>query len=238
MNVGILRFPGSNCDFDALHFFTKFGHKAEFVWYKDMRKLDYDLLVLPGGFAFGDRTYTKATGTYEIDPGVLAIGSPVMKALRRVADSGTPVLGICNGFQILVKAGLLPGKLLRNTSKKFFCDYVACTVAGGSFFGDESMAGKTFTVPVAHGYGRYAISKSELKQLEKNGQIFLTYAGLNPNGSVADIAGVCNEQKNIFGMMPHPERSPDGEYFMHAIEKYVIISSSLRAKRGNLVIEK
>ena len=221
MHVGVVRFPGSNCDFDALHFFKKFGHEAEFVWYKDTHMPRCDLLVLPGGFAFGDRSYTKATGDYHIDPGALAIGSPVLKAVRHAADSGTPVLGICNGFQILVKAGLLPGKLLQNVSKKFFCDYVTCKVGGDSFFGDDSMRNKTFTIPVAHGYGRYVISKRELEKLERNGQIFLKYEGSNPNGSVADIAGVCNEQKNIFGMMPHPERSPDGKYFMRAIETYV-----------------
>jgi len=221
LRIGIVRFPGSNCDFDTLNFFKKFGHRAEFIWYREIRLPHYNLLVLPGGFAFGDRLYTKATGRYRIDPGALAVRSPVLKAIRQAAHSGLPVLGICNGFQILVKAGLLPGKLLRNDSKKFFCDYVVCKAVGDSFFRDKSMQEKSFTIPVAHGYGKYAVSKKEQKKLERNGQIFLKYEKFNPNGSVANIAGVSNTQKTIFGMMPHPERSPDAKYFMRAIEKYV-----------------
>lgn len=219
--VGVVRFPGSNCDFDTLKFFKKFGHKAEFVWYKDTKLPRYDLLVLPGGFAFGDRFYLRATGRYRIDPGALAVRSPVLKAIKRAARSGVPILGICNGFQILVKAGLLPGKLIRNDSKKFFCDYISCKVSGVSFFGDSSIVGETFTIPVAHGYGKYTIPKNQLKKLERSGQIFLKYSKFNPNGSISNIAGVSNEKKTIFGMMPHPERSPDAGYFMRAIEKYV-----------------
>ena len=221
LRVGIVRFPGSNCDFDALNFFKKFGHQAEFIWYKDTKMPQYDLLVLPGGFAFGDRFYVKATGRYRIDPGALAIHSPVLKAVKRAARLSVPILGICNGFQILVKTGLLPGKLVQNDSKKFFCDYVRCEVDGASFFGDRSMLGKTFTVPVAHGYGKYVIDKNQLGKLERNGQIFLKYSKFNPNGSVSNIAGVSNDRKTIFGMMPHPERSSDGKYFMRAMEKYV-----------------
>lgn len=221
MKVGVVRFPGSNCDFDALNFFKKFGHHAEFVWYKNTILPRYDVLVLPGGFAFGDRLYAQATGRYRIDPGALALRSPVLQAIKHAARSGVPILGICNGFQILVKARLLPGKLIHNDSKKFFCDYVACRVGGASFFGDRSLVNKTFIIPVAHGYGKYTIPKSQLKKLEQNGQIFLKYASFNPNGSVADIAGVSNAEKTIFGMMPHPERSPDAQYFMRAIEKYV-----------------
>lgn len=221
LRVGIVRFPGSNCDFDTLDFFKKAGHSAEFVWYREIKLPRCDLLVLPGGFAFGDRFYTKATGRYRIEPGALAVRSPILKAIRQAACSGLPILGICNGFQILVKAGLLPGTLLRNDSKKFFCDYVFCKVVGGSFFGDKSMQKKSFMIPVAHGYGKYMVSKNEQKKLEQNGQVFLKYAKFNPNGSVANIAGVSNAQRTVFGMMPHPERSPDAKYFMRAIEKYV-----------------
>mgnify|MGYP001558949249 CR=1 FL=1 len=221
LRVGIVRFPGSNCDFDTLNFFKKAGHGAEFVWYREIKIPHYDLLVLPGGFAFGDRLYTKATGQYRIDPGALAVRSPVLKAIRGAARSGLPILGICNGFQILIKAKLLPGKLLRNNSKKFFCDYVACKVVGGSFFGDKSMQHKSFTIPVAHGYGKYVVSKNEREKLERNEQVFLKYVKFNPNGSVANIAGVSNFQGTILGMMQHPERSPDAKYFMRAIEKYV-----------------
>src|ERR1700722_17165697 len=126
LRVGIVRFPGSNCDFDTFNYFKKYGHRPFFIWYTDTKLPPLDLLVLPGGFAFGDRSYRKATGSYTIDPGKLALKSPVMKAVHSAAKRGTPILGICNGFQILVKAGLLPGMLERNDSRKFFCDYVIC----------------------------------------------------------------------------------------------------------------
>ncbi|MDP3725304.1 MAG: phosphoribosylformylglycinamidine synthase I [Nanoarchaeota archaeon] len=221
LKVGIIRFPASNCDFDTLNFFQRFGHHAEFVWYKETKPLRYNLIVLPGGFAFGDRLYAKATRTYQIDPGALALRSPILRPIRRAAKEGVPILGICNGFQILVKAGLLPGKLLQNKAKKFFCDNVKCKLVGNSFFEDKTILGKTLTVPVAHGYGRYSVSKREEKTLVQNKQVFLKYAGPNPNGSTGNIAGVHNKEKTIFGIMPHPERSPDARYFMRAIEKYV-----------------
>lgn len=221
MKVGIVRFPGSNCDFDTLNYFKKNGHSPEFIWHKNTRILNWDLLVLPGGFAFGDRVYIKATHSYTIDPGVMALESPVIKIVRYYAKKGRPILGICNGFQILVKDGLLPGKLEQNHSKQFFCDFTTCKVVGRSFFGDKSMLGKSCNTPVAHGYGRYAVSQKEFNILERNGQIFLKYVRPNPNGSFRDIAGVCNGEGNIFGLMPHPERSPDGKFFMKALEKYV-----------------
>lgn len=221
LRVGVIRFPGSNCDFDVLNFFRRFKHRAEFIWYKDTTLPLCNIIILPGGFAFGDRVYAKATGDYHIDPGTLAVHSPILDAIRIAAKKNVPILGICNGFQILVKAGLLPGTLVQNKSKKFFCDYVKCAVTGASFFGDPAMLDKTYIIPVAHGYGRYIISVHGQKKLEQNGQIFLKYAKLNPNGSVGNIAGVSNKQKTIFGMMPHPERSPDADYFMRAIETYV-----------------
>lgn len=220
LSVGIVRFPCSNCDFDALHFFTKFGHHAEFIWYKDAPTPTWDLLVIPGGFAFGDRVYEKATHSYEIDPGKQALTSPIMKTIYQAAQKQIPILGICNGFQILVKAGLLPGKLLQNTSKKFFCDVVACEVTGPSFFKDPTMLKKTYHLPVAHGYGRFEATKKQLQDLEKNNQIFLRYKNINPNGSLNNIAGICNREQTIFALMPHPERSEDGIYFMKALEHY------------------
>lgn len=221
LRVGIIRFPCSNCDFDALRFFQKFGHIAEFIWYKETKLKDFDLLVLPGGFAFGDRVYKKATGKFVIEPGTQALTSPVMDLVQRAALDGVPILGICNGFQILVKAGLLPGKLEQNKTKKFFCDWTTCKVVGRSVFGDRSLLKKTLKLPVAHGYGRYIISKKGYENLKKNNQVFVEYQDINPNGSYKNIAGVSNLQGNIFGLMPHPERSPDGKYFMQAIEKYV-----------------
>ncbi|MDO8618825.1 MAG: phosphoribosylformylglycinamidine synthase I [Candidatus Daviesbacteria bacterium] len=221
LKVGIIRFPCSNCDFDALHFFQKFGHSAEFIWYKETKLKDFDLLVLPGGFAFGDRVYKKATEKFIIDPGTQALTSPVMRVIKEFAQKGTPILGICNGFQILVKSGLLPGKLLQNKSKKFFCDWVVCKVVGKSVFGDKSLLNKFLKLPVAHGYGRYEVSKKKYEELKNNGQIFVEYSDINPNGSFKNIAGVSNLSGTIFGLMPHPERSPDGKFFMRAIEKYV-----------------
>lgn len=220
MKVGIVRFPGSNCDFDALKFFRKFGHLAEFIWYKETKFRNYNFLVLPGGFAFGDRVYKKATGKYVIDPGEQALKSPVMKMIRQAAKQKIPIWGICNGFQILVKAKLLPGRLEQNDSKMFVCNWTECLVKR-PFFKEDTMVGKVLKIPVAHGHGKFSVSAMEYKQLVANGQIFLEYKSFNPNGSFKNIAGVCNLEKNIFGMMPHPERTMDGKYFMQAIEKYV-----------------
>jgi len=221
LSVGIIRFPGSNCDFDTFNFFRKFGHKSSFIWYKETKLPQVDILVLPGGFAFGDRSYVKATGKYTIDPGTLALKSPVMKVIYDAAKREVPILGICNGFQILVKAKLLPGRLVQNDSKRFFCDYTTCKVSGRSFFSAQFLLGKSISIPVAHGYGKYMVDKNTLRIMKKNGQIFLKYKGFNPNGSVENIAGVNNRAGTIFGMMPHPERSLDGKYFMKAIEQYV-----------------
>jgi len=218
----VVRFPGSNCDFDTLRFFRRFGHEAEFLWYKERSIPRVDLVVLPGGFAFGDRVYARATDAYAINPGVQALQTPIMGVLRTYAKRGGAILGICNGFQILVHAGLLPGTLVRNKSGNFFCDIVSCKVTGQSFFGDVRLAGKTIGIPVAHGYGRYLLAARERAKLERENRIFLRYAQENPNGSDDGIAGVVNESGTIFGMMPHPERSRDAGVFMRAIEKYVL----------------
>jgi len=221
MKVGIVRFPGSNCDFDTLNFFKKFGHSPEFIWHKDTKIKNWDLLVLPGGFAFGDRVYKKATHSFTIDPGVLALKSPAMKIVFHYAKKGLPILGICNGFQILVKAKLLPGRLKQNSSQHFYCDFTTCKVVGKSFFDSSSMLNKTYLLPVAHGYGRFEITKKDYNKISKAGQVFLEYILPNPNGSYKNIAGVRNEKGNIYGLMPHPERSPDGKFFIKALEQYV-----------------
>lgn len=218
--VGVVRFPGSNCDFDTLNYFQEHRFAPEFIWYKDSNWKPYDLLVLPGGFAFGDRVYERATQEYAFDPGKQAVVSPVMEIVHKTAQKGLPILGICNGFQILVHAGLLPGRLEKNASGKFFCDFTDCLAVGQSFFHDVSMLGRSFRIPVAHGYGRFTADEKSFERLSKDGQIFLKYLD-NPNGSFGDIAGVCNKKGTIFGMMPHPERSPDGHVFAKALKKYL-----------------
>ena len=177
--------------------------------------------MLPGGFAFGDREYKKATGRFFTNPGVQALRSPAMEIVQRYVERGRPILGICNGFQILTHMKLLPGSLLQNTSRKFYCDFVRCSVEGQSFFGSRTMLGKSYEIPVAHGYGRYDIGSEEYKGLETNGQIFLRYSRYNPNGSYENVAGVLNREGTSFGMMPHPERMSDSTHFMKAIEEYV-----------------
>ncbi|MBI2044861.1 phosphoribosylformylglycinamidine synthase subunit PurQ [Candidatus Pacearchaeota archaeon] len=223
LKVGVIRFPGSNCDFDALRFFQIYGHNPEFIWHKESKtNFSHDLIVLPGGFAFGDRFYEEATGSYNIDPAVMALKSPAMEIVRKYAEKGKPILGICNGFQILTEAGILPGKLEKNISGKFHCNLVKCEITGKSFFHDEEIKGKIVSIPVAHGHGRYVIDEKTCKELNSKGQIFLKYlAEDNPNGSCENIAGVCNDKGNIFGLMPHPERIPKEECFIKAIEKYV-----------------
>ena len=221
MYVGVVRYPGSNCDFDTIKFFEKYGHRTEFIWYTESEANNYDIVVIPGGFAFGDRVYSKATHDYHIDPGKLASESPVANIIRGADKKGTPILGICNGFQVLTNIGLLPGKLVQNDSKDFFCGHILCEVIGASFFHDKDLQNKEISIPVAHGYGRYSVSDGEYKDLINDNLIFLKYKSINPNGSMYDIAGVMNKNGNMFGMMPHPERSLEADVLIKAIEQYV-----------------
>lgn len=220
--AGIVTWPGSNCDEDALRFFKNNGFNARFVYHTENRYRPYDILVLPGGFAYGDRRYQKATHEYSIDPGVQALETPVMEVIKEAAANGDKILGICNGFQILIHAGLLPGKLLQNQSGEFFCDDIECMITGG-LWGDSSAYGQRVTLPVAHGFGRFAVSQEEFQEMAQNGQIVLKYTKLNPNGSSENIAGVSNKMRNIIGMMPHPERAElinyDGRVILEAIKK-------------------
>lgn len=223
LEVAIVRYPGSNCDFDTKRFFERGGHNAQFLWHEETKVPDTDLLVLPGGFAFGDRVYTKATGSFILEPGIKALESPVMEVVHKWAEDGKPILGICNGFQILVHAGILPGQLLRNENNQFFCDDVDCSVEGSSFFEDPTMLGNIYRINVAHGYGRFGVKPADYQRLLDNNQIFLRYHGFNPNGSYENIAGICNEHGNVYGMMPHPERTTPEvrNIFLQAIESYV-----------------
>jgi len=210
MKVGIIRYPGSNCDYDMLNYFKD----SFFVWHTETKLPQMDLLIIPGGFAFGDRIYDTATSHYEISPGEMAVKSPVTKIIMDAVDKQIPIVGICNGFQILIKMGLLPGKLLLNKDSKFNCKIVNCNLK--SKYLDENI---NIDIPIANSYGRYFIEDEAYNSMILNDQIFLRYNDFN-NGSYKDIAGVCNKEFNIYGMMPHPERS-NNDYFINFFRKIV-----------------
>ncbi|MHB1845537.1 MAG: phosphoribosylformylglycinamidine synthase subunit PurQ [Deltaproteobacteria bacterium] len=209
MKVGIVVFPGSNCDHDAYHAVRHvLGHDARFLWHKDTSVGDVDRIVLPGGFSYGD--YLRS--------GALARFSPIMADVRRFADAGGPVLGICNGFQVLCEAGMLPGALARNASLKFICQDVHVRVeAEGSRLTRGLAAGAVLRLPIAHADGNYTLGEAELDALERAGQVLFRYCDAqgkrspeaNPNGSQRAIAGVRNERGNVVGLMPHPERASE-----------------------------
>ena len=204
MKVSILQFPGTNCEYDTQYAFEMLGAKTETVWHKSTTiPADTDLLVVAGGFSYGD--YLRS--------GAIAKFSPVMSAVKNYANNGGKVLGICNGFQILTEARLLPGALKRNEGLHFISKYHHLRVENNqNIFLKKLNTGDIINIPIAHHDGNYYIDKEGLNELEKNGQILLKYTDekgeiSNPNGSVASIAGVCNKEKNIFGLMPHPERA-------------------------------
>ena len=204
MKVAVLRFPGTNCEFDTQYAFEKLGHTTELVWHEEeILPSDIDLVVVPGGFSYGD--YLRS--------GSIARFSPVMKAVTTYANDGGKVLGICNGFQILTEAGLLPGALKRNNNLHFISKHQnLCVINNDNAFLNQCSKGEILNIPIAHADGNYYIDDAGFEKLEKNGQILLRYSDENGtpvviNGSVTSIAGVCNENKNVFGLMPHPERA-------------------------------
>ncbi len=198
--VAVVRFPGSNCDADTLYAVHQQGADAYFVWHRDSDLRQADAAILPGGFAYGD--YLRA--------GAIARFSPVMHAVKELAQAGGPVLGICNGFQVLCEAGLLPGALVRNAGQRFVSRPVRVSVeATDTPFTTAFERGAIFTVPVAHGEGRFVAPEDVLREIEAEGQVVLRYVDLNPNGSARDIAGITNATRNVVGMMPHPERASD-----------------------------
>lgn len=211
MKFGVLVFPGSNCDHDCYHAVKHvFGCETEYVWHKTTDLKGFDCLILPGGFSYGDYLRT----------GAIARFSPVMNAVVDFAKRGGLVLGICNGFQILTEAGLLPGVLMRNKGLKFICKDTHLRVDNNtSAFTSEYAEGRTISVPIAHADGSYYADADTVKRLEDGGRIAFRYASsegivndeANPNGSVANIAGVLNEAGNVLGMMPHPERACEPE---------------------------
>jgi phosphoribosylformylglycinamidine synthase len=199
--VGIAVFPGSNCDRDVHHVLNNvLGLEAEFIWHTRDRISGYDAMIIPGGFAFGDR----------LRAGVIAAHSPIMSEVKRLAREGTPVLGICNGFQILVESGLLPGALMTNQSLQFVCRWTKVQVKNTKTpFTCGFSPKESFDIPVAHGEGRYMASADVVRELERNNQIVLQYLADDPNGSTQLIAGICNDRGNVMGMMPHPERASE-----------------------------
>lgn len=211
MKFGVLVFPGSNCDHDCYHAVKHlFGHETEYVWHKTTELKGFDCLILPGGFSYGDYLRT----------GAIARSSPVMNEVVAFAKKGGLVLGICNGFQILTEAGLLPGVLMRNKGLKFICKDTHLRVDNNtSPFTSEYAKGQTVSIPIAHADGSYYADADTIKRLEDGGRIALRYSTAegavtdeaNPNGSVANIAGVLNEAGNVMGMMPHPERACEPE---------------------------
>ena len=205
MRVAIIQFPGSNCDWDAWHAINDvIGLPAERVWHKSVLPVETEAVIVPGGFSFGD--YLRC--------GAIARFSPIMEDLKTFSEKGGPVFGICNGFQILCEAGLLPGALVRNNCIEFRCVNQCLAPEDSTENFNKANLGEQIYLPIAHGEGNYRLDADDLSELEANGQVLLRYAGDpadgpghgNPNGSVNDIAGVRNAAGNVFGMMPHPER--------------------------------
>ncbi|HEX3035258.1 MAG TPA: phosphoribosylformylglycinamidine synthase subunit PurQ [Thermodesulfobacteriota bacterium] len=205
-NFGVVVFPGSNCDHDCYHVIKHvFDQGCEFVWHEERNLEGLDCVILPGGFSYGDYLRT----------GAIARFSPVMRGVEKFAKSGGLVIGICNGFQILVEAGLLPGALIRNTSLKFVCKWVNILVQNNNTpFTNLMKVGDILRIPVAHGDGNYFAHPDDVRKLNQNSQVVFRYCDekgrttleSNPNGSIENIAGICNPDRNILGMMPHPER--------------------------------
>jgi phosphoribosylformylglycinamidine synthase I len=207
MKFGVVVFPGSNCDHDAYHAAKHvMGQQAEFLWHKETDLKGSDVIILPGGFSYGDYLRT----------GAIARFSPIMNEVIRFANNGGTVIGICNGFQILCESGLLPGVLLRNRSLLFSSKFVNVRVEhADSKFTNASAAGDILSIPIAHGEGNYFAEQSTIDELERNGQVLFRYCdqfgevtdSANPNGSINNIAGIMNRAGNVMGMMPHPERA-------------------------------
>ncbi|MFT8707973.1 MAG: phosphoribosylformylglycinamidine synthase subunit PurQ [Sporolactobacillus sp.] len=201
MKTAVIVFPGSNCDQDMYYAIKDgLGEDVDYVWHAETSLDGYDAIMIPGGFSYGD--YLRC--------GAIARFAGIMPAVIKAAEAGKPVLGVCNGFQILLEAGLLPGALLKNKHLKFICDTVPLkTENNKTLFTSLYEDGEVICIPIAHGEGNYYCDEETLADLKANNQIVFTYAGENPNGSLANIAGIVNRQGNVLGMMPHPERAAD-----------------------------
>lgn len=233
MNFAVLQFPGSNCDQDVVHVLCHvFGHSARLLWHKESSLGDANAIIIPGGFSYGDYLRT----------GAIARFSPVMGAVQTFAANGGPVLGICNGFQILCEAGLLPGALIRNRSLQFRCENVFLkTATTNSPFTNQIPTDKLLRVPIAHGEGCYFADEETLARLRANDQILWRYVNANgeateesnPNGSLDNIAGICNERRNVAGLMPHPERA--SETILGCADGRLVFQSLIHALEKNLL---
>jgi len=232
MRFGIVLFPGSNCEMDCQHVLREVLHEeADLLWHKEERISGYDAIVLPGGFSYGDYLRT----------GAIARFSPIMKSVERFAASGGLVLGICNGFQILCEAGLLPGALIRNRNLHFICKYVRIRVENDkSAFTNACAPGHILHIPINHNEGCYYADRQTLRRLNEGGQILFRYCdsrgeiseASNPNGSLENIAGVVNQAGNVMGMMPHPERAC--EKILGSEDGRLIFSSMIRRWKGEV----
>ena len=230
MKFGVVVFPGSNCDHDAFYAIGNVLHKpVEFIWHQSQDLANCDAVILPGGFAHGDYLRT----------GAIARFSPVMKSVEKFANSGGMVLGICNGFQILLEAGLLPGAMMRNSGLRYICRHVHIRVEQTDTpFTNAAQRGQILTVPIAHNDGNYTSDEATLAGLEKNRQVLFRYttprgpddAAGNPNGSMNNIAGICNRERNIAGLMPHPERAVEAA--LGSDDGLVIFKSMVEALVG------
>jgi len=198
MKFAIIVFPGSNCDYDAFYALKNIGYDVEFVWHKNTSLNKFDGILIPGGFSYGDYLRT----------GAIAKFSPIMQSIIKESKKGKIIIGICNGFQILVESELLPGSLINNSSIKFISKQVTLNIKSSNSIFTKNIKTKQLKMPIAHKQGNYIVNDKTLKELKDNDQIIFQYAN-NPNGSMLDIAGITNKKRNILGMMPHPERSSD-----------------------------
>jgi len=230
MKFGVVVFPGSNCDHDAFHAIGQVLQKpVEFIWHQSQDLQNCDAIILPGGFAYGDYLRT----------GAIARFSPVMSSVEKFAKSGGLVLGICNGFQILLEAGMLPGAMMRNSGLRFICRQVHIRVEQTDTpFTSATKAGQVLQIPIAHGDGNYTCDEATLAELGKNRQILFRYttpdgsddAAGNPNGSMGNIAGICNRERNVAALMPHPERAVESA--LDSDDGLVIFKSMVEALTG------
>jgi phosphoribosylformylglycinamidine synthase subunit PurQ / glutaminase len=230
MKFGVVVFPGSNCDQDAFYAIGNVLHKpVEFIWHQSEDLANCDAIILPGGFAHGDYLRT----------GAIARFSPVMKSVEKFAKSGGIVLGICNGFQILLEAGLLPGAVMRNSGLRYICRHVHIRIEETNTpFTNAAKPGQILKIPIAHNDGNYTLDEAALSDLERNRQILFRYtstdgkndAAGNPNGSLHNIAGVCNRERNVAGLMPHPERAVESG--LDSADGLVILKSMANALMG------